>query len=103
MQGILLETSGEIIRQTPVNIKVGNFSGVIYRVSTGDNNGQSIEQLVRANRGEFKELPFAGGEVVKHMGGRPDQVWCAKIKKQIKGVGLAVSRVSMNETEITIE
>lgn len=104
MKGIVLDTTGELSLE-----RYWRGTGEVpvpkhtHTVAVGETNAQSIEHLLRANRGEFKEMPLIGGEVVKHIGGQPDEGWCARVKKQIKSVGLQVRRVSMTETDITVE
>jgi hypothetical protein len=89
MKGIILDHNGDFV-----------LSGGCIQV--GDANGQIIESILRANRGEFKEAPVIGGEAIKMLGGQPDSMWCINVKKQIESMGVPVSRVRMNENEIVI-
>lgn len=89
MNGILLDENGQPL-----------LSG--GRIEIGEANGQTIENIIRANRGEFKEEPLIGGEVVKMRNGLPAAMWCARLKKQIQAVGLRVKNVKMTDNEIEV-
>lgn len=89
MKGILLDEHGDFL-----------LAG--ERILTGDADPQTIENILRANRGEFKEAPLVGGEVTGMLNGRPDPMWCAAVTKQIRSVGLDVSRVTMTDQLIEV-
>ena len=72
-------------------------------IAAGEADGQSIETLMKANRGEFKERPQVGGEVFRMINGSPSPMWCINTRKQIESVGIAVSDVSMTNNEITVK
>lgn len=90
MNGILLDQNGDCL-----------LSGGL--IETGNADGQTIENILKANRGEFKEAPLIGGEVSKMKNGRPSAMWCARVKKQIQSVGLRVSSVTMTDNEIEVK
>jgi len=91
MKGIILDENGDFI-----------LSG--GRIQVGDAAGQVIENILKANRGEFKEVPIIGGEAIKMLGGTaPNPMWCMNVKKQIESMGVPVSRVRMTDNEIVIE
>lgn len=89
MKGILLDGNGEF-----------QLSGGCIEV--GEADGQTIENLLKANRGEFKEAPFIGGEVTRMQNGQTSAMWCARVKKQIQSVGLPVSDVTMTDNQIEV-
>ncbi len=73
-------------------------------VQLGDADGQTIETVLRANRGELKEAPLVGGETVKMLGGTaPTSLWCANIKKQLQSVGVDVKHVEASASEIVVK
>jgi len=81
----------------------GDFMLLNGRIQVSEADGQTIENILRANRGEFKEAPVIGGEVVKMLNGTPNPMWCANVKKQIESVGISVSAVEMNNNEIIVK
>ena len=89
MKGIILDETGD-------------FALDGGRIKVEQANGQSVENILRANRGEFKEAPLVGGEVWRMLGGNPDPMWCATVKKQIQSVGIGVSSVEMTDNQITV-
>ena len=89
MKGILLDENGNFL-----------LSGGLIQV--GEADGQTIENILKANRGEFKESPLIGGEILKNQNGQPSQMWSAMVKKQIKSFGIKVKTVNFTETEITV-
>jgi hypothetical protein len=91
MKGIILDHNGDFV-----------LSG--GRIQVGEADGQIIENVLRANRGEFKEMPVIGGEAIKMLNGTPaNPMWCANVKKQIQSVGVSVSAVEMNNHEIIVK
>lgn len=90
MNGILLDENGGYL-----------LSGGVIQI--GEADGQTIENIIRANRGEYKEAPLIGGEVAKMKNGQPSGIWCARLKKQIQSVGLRVSSVTMTDNEIDVK
>lgn len=72
-------------------------------IVTGDSAGQAAEHILSANRGEYKEVPALGGEVVKMLNGTPDPMWCAIVKKQIQSMGIPVVSLEMTGTGITVK
>lgn len=89
MNGILLKENGE-------------FSLQNGRIEVGEADGQTIENILRANRGEFKEAPLIGGEVVKMLGGTPNPLWATQVKKQIESLNIPITSVEMNAGEILV-
>lgn len=54
---------------------------------------QTIEHVLLANRGEYREHPLLGGEVRKMQHGTPGRMWCARARRMIQAAGVQVSRV----------
>lgn len=73
------------------------------KMQIGENDAQVAEELLLANRGDFKEYPLLGGEVGKMLGGERDVMWAPRVKKMLKACGLEVSRIRVTEQEIMIE
>ena len=69
----------------------------------GDNTEQVAEAIITANRGEFKEYPLLGAEVVKLQHGNGDPMWAANTKNMLQAAGVPVKRVLFDKNEITIE
>lgn len=72
-------------------------------IKVDEADGQTIENILRANRGAFKEAPLVGGETTKMLGGTPSSLWCAQVKKQIQSVGVPVTRVETDGTQIIVK
>lgn len=65
---------------------------------------QVIENVLLANRGEFKEFPLIGAEVRMQLGGGKNVMWPGHTKKMIKACGVEVRKVSITEDNIiTVE
>lgn len=73
------------------------------RLAVGDTTVQTAECVLRAVRGEFKEHPLIGAEILKMLGGSPNPMWKADAKTMLQACGLSVSRVEMKDGQITIE
>lgn len=69
----------------------------------GDNTEQVAQAILQANRGEFKELPLIGAEIVRLMGGNGDRMWAANARDMLVAAGLPVKRVKLEVEKITIE
>lgn len=65
---------------------------------------QTIEHVMVANRGEWRELPLLGGEIRKMQQGIGSRLWCARAREMCREVGVAVSRVAIGDNgKITVE
>lgn len=65
---------------------------------------QVVENVLLANRGEFKELPLIGAETRQQLGGEKDVMWPARAKKMIKACGVEIRKVSItDESTVTVE
>lgn len=71
-------------------------------IATGDTESQTAEAVVRAMRGEFKEFPLLGGEVVRQLGGQADVMWCGDVRKMLKGCGVECDRVEIADGTVII-
>ena len=81
----------------------GDLSVVGGSMIVGENDAQVAEELLLANRGDFKEYPLLGGEVGRMLGGERDVMWAPRVKKMLRACGLEVSRIRVTEQEIMIE
>ncbi|MGN0235833.1 MAG: hypothetical protein ACI4BD_05945 [Paludibacteraceae bacterium] len=79
------------------DLLVENGSLVLTEVSS-----QVIEHVVRANRGEYREHPLLGAEVMKMQHGSTSRLWCARAKQMCHAAGVNVSRVTIDGNNITI-
>ncbi len=65
---------------------------------------QTIEHVLVANRGEWREHPLLGGEVRKMQHGLAGRMWAARAREMCTAAGVAVSRVAVRENgKITVE
>lgn len=72
-------------------------------LAIGDNTEQVTECVILAARGELKEYPLIGAEINKLANGNHDPMWCANAKQMLQACGVPVTRVMMNDNQITIE
>lgn len=69
-----------------------------------DSEVQVVENVLLANRGEFKELPLIGAETRLQLGGERDVLWPTRAKKMIKACGVEVRKVSITDNNtVTVE
>lgn len=94
MMGIVITKGGELAMQRG-------------RLTLGEVRSQNIELLLRSNKGEIKQLPIFGGEVMRMLGSGMKSadvsMWKADIKKQLKAANLEVSDIRIDGENITIE
>lgn len=72
-------------------------------IVVGDNSGQIIEQVIVANRGEYREHPLLGAEVTHLINGNYNPFWANDTKEMLKVAGVKINRVSVKDNQITIE
>ncbi|MGL5913994.1 MAG: hypothetical protein ACRCZB_07495, partial [Bacteroidales bacterium] len=68
----------------------------------GDPTSQNAEMLLRANRGEIKEVPLIGGETMKLQNGILSSLWAVQVKKQMEAVDIPVQGVSVKDNVISV-
>ena len=68
-----------------------------------DSDVQVVENILLANRGEFKELPLIGAETRLQLGGERDVMWATRTKKMIKACGVEIRKISINDNTVTVE
>lgn len=91
MKGILLDPETGDVR-----IKSG---GMVV-----DENVQQVaEHILRANRGEYREFPLYGAEVLKLRNGIASRMWCADTKQMLRACRVGVEKVSIKDNVITLE
>ena len=56
------------------------------RLAVGDTTAQTAECVLRAVRGEFKEHPLIGAEILKMLGGSPESDVESGCKDHVTGV-----------------
>ena len=81
----------------------GDVRVVDGALALGETEGQVVQTVLSAFRGEFKENPTIGGEIRKQLGGPVDVMWQGKMKRMLKGCGVSVGRISIENDVITIE
>ena len=90
MKGILLDDNGDLL------VKKGGLT-------IGENSDQIIEQVLIANRGEYKEHPLLGAEIIKLQNGTTDPVWATDAKVMLKYAGVKVNKVKISGNQIIVE
>lgn len=93
------------------------MNGLITDTKTGDllvgSNSQAAvtdcmaqicESVLLAMRGEFKEFPLLGAEVMQQLGGCVDPFWPQETKKMLRACKVDAETVELNEDgTLTIE
>ena len=88
MVGLLIDTSsGDIL------VEAG-------RSQVGNTDAQIAETLLVAWRGEFKEFPLLGGEILSHLNGEWNETWPADVKKQLSACGVGASIVKITDDNV---
>lgn len=64
-------------------------------MAIGDTGEQTVEVVVMAMRGEFKEYPLLGGEAGRLLGGCVDVMWGGEVKKMLKACGVECEKVTL--------
>lgn len=73
-------------------------------IGIGDNTAQVIEEIILSNRGEYKEHPLVGGELIKLSHGETARFWANRVRSMCEAMGVSVRRVSLdNNGKITVE
>ncbi len=72
-------------------------------VVIGDTTAQVAQTVLAANRGEFKEHPLMGAEIIRLQHGNGDDLWAAAARDILQAAGVPVKRVTLHGNEITIE
>ncbi len=78
------------------DIETGDLLIERKAMAIADNEAQTIEAVLLAQRGEFKERPLIGAAVRQLLGGCKDVFWPQETKKMIKAAGVEVSRVTVD-------
>lgn len=66
------------------------------RIALGDNRSQCIERILMSNRGDFKEFPLVGGEIIKMLHGASNRFWSGRVMNMCRAMGELVSRIEMD-------
>lgn len=66
--------------------------------AVGGTAAQTVEGVLAANRGEWREWPLLGGEVRRMMHGPGrGMIWAQRAREMCREAGVAVSRVTVKE------
>lgn len=66
-------------------------------------DAQTVEHVLLANRGEYKEHPCLGAEVRKMQHGPGGRLWCARARTMCKAAGVEVNKIEVDaEGRITV-
>lgn len=85
-----------------IDPETGDLQVTAGRLVIGDTTAQTAECVLRAVRGEFKEHPLLGAEVLKMLGGIENPMWKSDAKTMLQACGLSVERVELKDGQITI-
>lgn len=66
-------------------------------VCVGETSAQTVEHVIVAMRGEFKEHPLLGGEIRKMMHGCGQRLWCARARDMCRAAGVRINRISVRD------
>lgn len=103
MKGLVIDidTGDLLVEPAKQNAKTGKIdtNGCIIT----DCETQVVENILLANRGEFKELPLIGAETRLQLGGERDVMWATRTKKMIKACGVEVRKISITDNTVTVE
>lgn len=92
MTGILIDPT-----TTDIDVSIGS-------IVIGDNTAQCIEQIIISNRGEYKEFPLIGGELMKMSHGNHSRFWAGRVKNMCNAMGIGVNRVRLDpDGTVTVE
>ncbi|MDR3226042.1 MAG: hypothetical protein LBT56_00020 [Prevotellaceae bacterium] len=72
-------------------------------IALGDITSQVVENVLIANRGEYKECPLVGGEIDKMRNGKPDTFWYGQFKDMLKYCLVKITKLDVENGDITIE
>lgn len=72
-------------------------------IAIGENTDQVAEHVLLAVRGDYKEFPLVGAEIHRLVNGTPGPMWKADAEDMLRFCGVPVSRIIMEEGQITIE
>ncbi len=87
-----------------INPDTGDLLVESKAASIVDSEEQVVENVLLANRGEFKELPLIGAETRLQLGGERDVLWPTRAKKMIEACGVEVRKVSItDDNTVTVE
>ena len=78
------------------DIETGDLLIEHKAATISDSDAQTVEAVLLAQRGEFKERPLIGAAVRQLLGGQRDVFWPQETKKMIKAAGVEVSRVTVD-------
>lgn len=99
MKGILVET-----QSYDLDIRVKRTGKLITSgLIIGNADEQIAEHVLRAHQGEFKETPLIGAAVSQMINGQKDPFWANRARDMLIGAGLPVTRVIVENNQITIE
>lgn len=91
MRGILIDSgTGDLLLEN---------GGLVI----GDTESQTVETVLVANRGEIKEFPLMGGEVMKQLSGGEDVMWAGEVRKMLRACGIDCELVEIKDGVVTIK
>ncbi|MEG2276683.1 MAG: hypothetical protein RSA53_05540 [Odoribacter sp.] len=99
MKGILLDDQEEL----DILIKKNGLGIIISGLRVGACEGEIAERVLRANRGEFKEVPLIGGEIDRMINGLSDVFYIGRLKDMLMAMRINTGKIFKTDTGINIE
>jgi hypothetical protein len=90
MQDILINSSGDLV------IENGDFK-------VADPTSQNQQLIIASQKGEWKQNPLTGVGIADWLKGEKQGGLKAEIKQQLKGDGMKVNKIEINQHTISID
>ncbi len=90
MNDLLTNETGDLL------IRNGDFA-------IGDSRANTVERILQAYPGEFKEKPLLGCNIKEQINGVPSPFWRGNATNQLQTEGINVKRLDITDTGVEIE
>lgn len=99
MKGIMLNEEGDLA----LAVQRGGTGEIRGGWVVGDCMDQLVERVMSANRGEFKEAPLIGGELVLQVNGNYGPFYRGRAKDMLEAMKVPVRQIVVEENSIHVE
>ncbi len=99
MKGIMLNEEGDLALMVQRDV-TGEITGGWV---VDDCVQQVTERVLIANRGEFKEVPLVGGELILQVNGSCGPFYKGRVKNMLEAMRVSVRQIQIEENGINIE
>lgn len=72
-------------------------------LAVGESDYQHIRHIVRASKGEYKQFPLLGADIIDSLNGNADYEVQQVIKKQLRVDGYNVKSINFDNGELIID